>query len=190
MANLMMLALLLLQLIATESAHIGLFASTGCYSHDIMMRHFADRLTSMGHRVTLIQIRVYEFNRTVPSKRSESITSWDHLVYEACGEDSERTLRRLQRHMWTSSVPFDGNSWTTEGIRILTQLHKHHIHACFNALRDQRFMEDLQRLRLDLLVTDYVLNECALRFSSILDVNLAYLSNYPILCSYVSDVGK
>lgn len=176
-----------------EAAHIGLFASTGCYSHDVMMRHFADRLISVDggdHRVTLIQIRVYEFNRSISSTNSISTPPWQHLSYDACNNESVSSLRRLQRQMWTNLVPFDSNSMDMDGVEILVDVHKHHIEACFQALQDRKFMEDVQKLKLDLLVTDYVLNECALRFKEVLDVNLAYFSNYPVLSSYAVDLGK
>ncbi|VDP06215.1 unnamed protein product [Soboliphyme baturini] len=171
---------------ARKSYHVGLFCSTGAYSHDIMMRRLAEQLAASGHLVTLLQIRVFSFNYSIPPIESERVT----IVQMNCSNSWTRDLMgQLQNQIWYSTVPFGNRRLSYRSIRLFSQLYDAHMFGCRAALQDKTFVRRVLNLNLDLIVIDYILNECALAFAALSNTPRMYLSNYPMMESYFDSTG-
>lgn len=72
---------------------VALFASSGCYSHDVMMKEVG-QLSFNGHNLSWFQARVYEFD----AKPVELPADWNKIVLDRAGQEglfSEKTLYTL-----------------------------------------------------------------------------------------------
>lgn len=170
------------------AAHIGIFASTGPYSHQMLARNLAERLVlEGGHRVTIIQILVYGFNTPYPPSKAH----WDYVVFNGTCPESLAWQAKAQRFMWVKPLAFDVENFDLESVQIFDGLQHYHMVACARALRDKEFLARIEKLKLDLLAIDYIMNECAqgLAYTMMNKVKVTYFTNYPIIGSYADSMG-
>ncbi|KRY57442.1 UDP-glucuronosyltransferase 2B31 [Trichinella britovi] len=168
-----------------KQLHIGLFMNTGPYSHDIMMQQVADDLSSRGFKVTMLQIRVFNFNFTLP----KSNYNWSIVQYDYSRPETNTIMNAAMNQIWHGPVPMGGGTFNYKGIFTFHQLYESHAKACQSALKDADYMRKVQEMKLDIIAIDYVLNECAIGISSILKIPRVYLSNYPMVEVYTDNFG-
>ncbi|VDP07351.1 unnamed protein product [Soboliphyme baturini] len=144
---------------AASGRHIGLFTNTGPYSHDAMMYQLAEKLANNGHKVTVIQIR------------------------------ASALLHKIQTQIWHSTVPFGDDRPNLKSLTLFLKILDFQTDGCEAALRHEPFVRRIKALDLDLLVMDFLLNECALGMSLMLNVPRVYLSNYPMTDTYMDYFG-
>jgi sialic acid synthase SpsE len=77
---------------------IALFASSGCYSHDVMMRETGDEFS--GHNLSWFQARVYEFATPVklPSEWNKIILNRAEQEGKIVGSKFFAPLNALKFH--------------------------------------------------------------------------------------------
>ncbi|KFD48612.1 hypothetical protein M513_10546 [Trichuris suis] len=177
--------LLLLRLCSSQSKTIGLFMNTGPYSHDAMMQHIADDLYDKRYKVFLLQIRVFNFNMTLPKSKYVHPT----LRYDYSGPETLAVMQEAQAQIWHGPVPLGGGTVNLKGVYAFQKLYEVQSAACQAALKSESYLSKIKAAHLDFIVIDYVLNECALGISAILKIPRVYLSNYPLIEVYSNTFG-
>ncbi|CDW58318.1 UDP glucoronosyl and UDP glucosyl transferase [Trichuris trichiura] len=159
--------------------------NTGPYSHDAMMQHIADDLYDKRYKVFLLQVRVFDFNMTLPKSRYAHPT----LRYDYSGPETLSVMQDAQAQIWYGPVPLGGGTVNLKGVYTFQKLYEVQSAACQAALKSESYLNKIQAAHLDFIVIDYVLNECALGISAILKIPRVYLSNYPLIEVYSNTFG-
>ncbi|KAL1240565.1 UDP-glucuronosyltransferase 2B14 [Trichinella spiralis] len=95
-----------------KQLHIGLFMNTGPYSHDIMMQQVADDLSSRGFKVTMLQIRVFNFNFTLP----KSNYNWSIVQYDYSRPETNTIMNAAMNQIWHGPVPMGGGTFNYKAL--------------------------------------------------------------------------
>ncbi|KHJ41089.1 hypothetical protein D918_08865 [Trichuris suis] len=159
--------------------------NTGPYSHDAMMQHIADDLYDKRYKVFLLQIRVFNFNMTLPKSKYVHPT----LRYDYSGPETLAVMQEAQAQIWHGPVPLGGGTVNLKGVYAFQKLYEVQSAACQAALKSESYLSKIKAAHLDFIVIDYVLNECALGISAILKIPRVYLSNYPLIEVYSNTFG-
>uniref|UniRef100_A0A5S6QRD1 UDP-glucuronosyltransferase n=1 Tax=Trichuris muris TaxID=70415 RepID=A0A5S6QRD1_TRIMR len=159
--------------------------NTGPYSHDAMMQRIADDLCDKRYKVYLLQIRVFDFNMTLPKSKYAHPT----LRFDYSGPETLAVMKEAQAQIWYGPVPLGGGTVNFKGMYTFQKLYEVQSAACQAALKSETYLAMIQAAHLDFLVIDYVLNECALGISAILKIPRVYLSNYPLIEVYSNNFG-
>ncbi len=171
-----------------DGLHFGLFAGLGCYSHDMLMKNLADSILEAGHRVTLIQVRVYDGPAVFDTKKTAA-EAFAFIHRNGSTDKTIRTIRQATEYIWNHTIPLDPMSFNPEGTRLLASLQKTHSVVWHKTFKDAKFLSELRALKLDLMVIDYILNEGGVVVASLLKVPFVFFSNYPVPNGYSGSLG-
>lgn len=176
------LALLLAQ--AADGLEVALFASSGCYSHDAMMKEVGEQFG--GHNVTWLQAYIFEFGfgemplpahwgRVQVSRpfrngefASEGVglgagssehpakSSVEHPAKELCSVEVMNEFGGFL--LWLGNVPLDWSRWwDLRGPAFFLEILKYHQRYCTDFVQSAAFQDYRAGKKVDLLVIDHFL---------------------------------
>ncbi|CAD5228733.1 unnamed protein product [Bursaphelenchus xylophilus] len=181
------LLLALPALIATVRAgDVALFASSGCYSHDVMMREVGEQFNHLN--VTWLQAYLFEFGfgeMKIPKH-------WGRVQVS-------RTLNNVAEMnelggflVWLGNVPLHWERWwDLRGAAFFLEILKYHQRFCEDFVKSKEFLDYKQKNNnnVDLLVIDHFLQECMVGAASLLNASTVQFSNWPIADGYITSLN-
>uniref|UniRef100_A0A914URC0 glucuronosyltransferase n=1 Tax=Plectus sambesii TaxID=2011161 RepID=A0A914URC0_9BILA len=166
-----------------SAARIGLFGSSGCYSHDVTMRAAGE--VFRGHDVAWVQTFTFDFGVPAPTLPS----NWHRMIVNQVSEDSTAALHYTKSIIWETVVPMDVRRlWDLRPQWAIFNILRTQHMACYATLRSANFTTFLQQHgNLDLAVVDYMLQECMVGTSALFNATVSvYFSNWPLSDGYVA----
>ncbi|WKX92455.1 hypothetical protein Q1695_010465 [Nippostrongylus brasiliensis] len=144
---------------------VALFPSTGCYSHDVMMREVGLGFP-VSYNITWIQTFIYDFGFGI------------------------ELMRNAGSLLWQQNVPTDfDRPWDLRGTFSFFKMLERHQTYCEKMLDDQRFLQHLSTQRVDVVVLDHFLQECMGGLTYLLNTSVVQFSNWPIADGYITSLN-
>ncbi|XGW24512.1 hypothetical protein V3C99_006158, partial [Haemonchus contortus] len=169
----------------TNALEVALFPSTGCYSHDVMMREVGEALGPTAN-VTWIQTFIFDFGFgeiDLPSKWTR-ISLWGH------DNESVNVMRSAGSLLWEQNVPTDFDRlWDLRGSFMFFKMLEQHQTHCERMLDDQRFLQYLRTQKPDVVLLDHFLQECMGGLAFLLNSSVVQYSNWPIADGYITSLN-
>ncbi|CAD6196320.1 unnamed protein product [Caenorhabditis auriculariae] len=167
----------------SEAVHVALFPSTGCFSHDVMMRQVGSSINA--DRFTWVQTFLYDFGFgqiALPS-------SWRRISLWGFDSQGQKLIEEAGALLWELNVPFDiDRPFDLRGISSFLVMLQRHQKSCEKMMSDSRF----QRLRhenVDVVVLDHFLQECMGGLAHLLNASVVQFSNWPIADGYITSLN-
>ncbi|VDL64451.1 unnamed protein product [Nippostrongylus brasiliensis] len=159
---------------------VALFPSTGCYSHDVMMREVGLEFPP-SYNITWIQTFIYDFGfGEIPLP-----SSWTRLSLWGI-----ELMRNAGSLLWQQNVPTDfDRPWDLRGTFSFFKMLERHQTYCEKMLDDQRFLQHLSTQRTDVVVLDHFLQECMGGLTYLLNTSVVQFSNWPIADGYITSLN-
>ncbi|CAI2312018.1 unnamed protein product [Caenorhabditis sp. 36 PRJEB53466] len=182
--------LLLLLTVGALGAKIALFPSTGCFSHDVMMKqasHFSvgEQLDESDNNITWIQTYLYDFGfgeMPLPDH-------WNRLSIAGIDERGNYLQENTGRLIWRQNVPFDfDRPFNIQGIKDFVVMLQRHQEYCTVMMDDPRYQQ-LRRENVSVAVLDHFLQECMGGLAHLLNASVIQFSNWPISDGYVTSLN-
>ncbi|UMM12333.1 hypothetical protein L5515_001164 [Caenorhabditis briggsae] len=166
-------------------AKIALFPSTGCFSHDVMMKQVGSQLDENGNNITWIQTYLYDFGfGEIPLP-----DHWNRMSIVGIDERANYLQENTGRLIWRQNVPFDfDRPFNIQGIKDFVVMLQRHQEYCTVMMDDPRY----QRLRnenVSVAVLDHFLQECMGGLAHLLNASVIQFSNWPLSDGYVTSLN-
>lgn len=181
----MPLLLVLVLLGHSRASHVALFPSTGCYSHDVMMREVGERLAPTAN-ITWIQTFIYDFG----FGEIQLPSSWNRLSLWGHDDEGMQLMRTAGSLLWEQNVPTDfGRPWDLRGTVSFFKMLERHQTYCEKMLDDERFLHFMRSQQADVVVLDHFLQECMGGLAFLLNSSVVQFSNWPIADGYITSLN-
>ncbi|EPB72149.1 glycosyltransferase family 28 protein [Ancylostoma ceylanicum] len=149
-----MLLLLLVDLIRPlQALEVALIPSTGCYSHDVMMKEVGLSMPP-GASITWIQAFLYDFGfGEIPLP-----ANWTRLSIWGHDDEGVELMRSAGSLLWEQNVPTDfDRPWDLRGSFSFFKMLERHQTYCEKMLDDQRFLQYMRSQKTDVVLLDHFL---------------------------------
>uniref|UniRef100_A0A8R1HWJ8 glucuronosyltransferase n=1 Tax=Caenorhabditis japonica TaxID=281687 RepID=A0A8R1HWJ8_CAEJA len=170
---------------AIEAKKIALFPSTGCFSHDVMMKQVGGQLDENDNNITWIQTYLYDFGfgeMPLPDH-------WNRLSIKGIDERGKYLQENTGRLIWRQNVPFDfDRPFNIQGIKDFVVMLQRHQEYCTLMMDDPRYQQ-LRRENVSVAVLDHFLQECMGGLAHLLNASVIQFSNWPISDGYVTSLN-
>ncbi|CAD5220338.1 unnamed protein product [Bursaphelenchus okinawaensis] len=167
-----------------KAGEVALVASSGCYSHDVMMREVGEQFTHQN--VTWLQAYLFEFGfgeMKIPNH-------WGRVQVT-------RTLNNVAEMnelggflVWLGNVPLHWERWwDLRGASFFVEILRYHQRHCEDFVKSEQFLQYMNSKDVSLLVIDHFLQECMVGAASLLNASTVQFSNWPIADGYVTSLN-
>uniref|UniRef100_A0A914ZD63 glucuronosyltransferase n=1 Tax=Panagrolaimus superbus TaxID=310955 RepID=A0A914ZD63_9BILA len=167
-----------------RASEIALFPSSGCYSHDVMMREIGHEFGA--DNVSWVQIYLYEFgfgNAQLPKH-------WNKLLVNRVTEDAIEMQSRSSPLLWEMLLPFDHSQpWDFRGNQIFFEILQRSQRECSRLLTSGEFYKFTYQRKYDLVIVDHFIQECVTTMASLLNATTIQFSNWPIADGYITSLN-
>ncbi|CAJ0596117.1 unnamed protein product [Cylicocyclus nassatus] len=164
---------------------VALIPSTGCYSHDVMMKDVGQSMPQ-GTNITWIQTFLYDFGfgeMRLPEQWTR-ISIWGH------DEEGLKVMRTAGSLLWEQNVPTDfDRPWDLRGSFLFFKMLERHQTFCEKMLEDPRFLQYMRARRADIVLLDHFLQECMGGLAYLLNSSVVQFSNWPIADGYITSLN-
>ncbi|CAI5440449.1 unnamed protein product [Caenorhabditis angaria] len=168
-----------------SATKIALFPSTGCYSHDVMMKQIGSQLDTTSNNITWIQTLLYDFGfgeMKLPER-------WTRLSLIGIDENGEYLQKNTGSLIWKQNVPFDFDTpFNIQGIKDFVLMLQRHQEYCTAMLEDRRFQQ-LRQENVTVAVLDHFLQECMGGLAHLLNTSVIQFSNWPLSDGYITSLN-
>lgn len=165
--------------------HFGLFPSTGCYSHDVMMKQVGEQLDELNATLTWVQTYLYDFGHG----EIQLPPSWTRLSLRGVDEQGRKLMADTGALIWKQNVPFDFDTpFNWDGIQHFIIMLQRHQTNCVRMLEDERY-QILRRNGPDAIVLDHFLQECMAGLAHLTNASVVQYSNWPIADGYITSLN-
>ncbi|KAI6225778.1 Glucuronosyltransferase [Aphelenchoides besseyi] len=170
---------------------VALFASTGCFSHDVTTREVGEEFAASAN-VSWLQIRAYKFDNLQPVQLP---SEWHQLIVDRigqseAGEEGKEIHSLGQPLIWETYVPVDWmRPWDLRGTILFYSILELHHRFCAEFVQSEIFKSYLKQKRPDLVVIDHFLQECFMGAAAILNTTTVKYSNWPLADGYTSSIN-
>ncbi|EGT50923.1 hypothetical protein CAEBREN_31515 [Caenorhabditis brenneri] len=166
-------------------AKIALFPSTGCFSHDVMMKQVGGQLDENGNNITWIQTYLYDFGfgeMPLPDH-------WNRMSIVGIDERANYLQENTGRLIWRQNVPFDfDRPFNIQGIKDFVVMLQRHQEYCTIMMDDPRYQK-LRTENVTVAVLDHFLQECMGGLAHLLNASVIQFSNWPLADGYVTSLN-
>ncbi|KAK5975151.1 hypothetical protein GCK32_011542 [Trichostrongylus colubriformis] len=159
-----------------QAFNVVLIPSTGCYSHDVMMRQVGEALGPTAN-ITWIQTFIFDFGfGEIPLP-----SGWTRISLYVHSDEGMEVMRTAGSLMWEQNVPIDlDRPWDLRGPFIFYKMLEQHQTHCERMLDDQRLLQFLRTQKIDVIVLDHLLQECMGGLAYIFNSSVIQYSNWPV----------
>ncbi|KAL6732059.1 hypothetical protein Aduo_002861 [Ancylostoma duodenale] len=180
-----MLLLLLAILHPLLALEVALIPSTGCYSHDVMMKQVGLSMPP-GASITWIQTFLYDFGfGEIPLP-----ANWTRLSIWGHDEEGVELMRTAGSLLWEQNVPTDfDRPWDLRGSFSFFKMLERHQTYCEKMLDDERFLQYMRSQKTDVVLVDHFLQECMGGLAYLLNTSVVQFSNWPIADGYITSLN-
>uniref|UniRef100_A0A915D6X5 glucuronosyltransferase n=1 Tax=Ditylenchus dipsaci TaxID=166011 RepID=A0A915D6X5_9BILA len=139
-----------------DAKDIVLFASSGCYSHDIMMRQVGEQFDGFSN-ITWIQVFMYNFG----FEQLKRPRHWSTVGFNRDSAKESRIIRDGGSLLWETTIPVDHNNpLDYRGAVLFFRILQQNQLNCQDFLYLPAFQHFLRFKRPSLVVVDHFLQEC------------------------------
>ncbi|KAI6178618.1 Glucuronosyltransferase [Aphelenchoides besseyi] len=170
---------------------VALFASTGCFSHDVTTREVGEEF-AVSANVSWLQIRAYKFDNLQPVQLP---SEWQQLIVDRigqseAGEEGKEIHSLGQPLIWETYVPVDWmRPWDLRGTILFYSILELHHRFCAEFVQSEIFKSYLKQKRPDLVVIDHFLQECFMGAAAVLNTTTVKYSNWPLADGYTTSMN-
>ncbi|CAB3407400.1 unnamed protein product [Caenorhabditis bovis] len=170
---------------AIRAVKIALFPSTGCFSHDVMMKEIGAQLDGPTTNITWIQTYLYEFG----FGEIRLPDAWNRLALYGVDEKGEQLHEKTGKLVWRQNVPYDFQTpFQFDGIRSFIVMLQRHQEYCTKMLHDPRYQQ-LRYENITVAVLDHFLQECMGGLAHLLNASVVQFSNWPVADGYITSLN-
>uniref|UniRef100_A0A0K0FLN9 glucuronosyltransferase n=1 Tax=Strongyloides venezuelensis TaxID=75913 RepID=A0A0K0FLN9_STRVS len=168
------------------SFSVLLLPSSGCYSHDVMMRRFGESF-GKHESVYWFQLLIYNFSKnklTFPS-------NWTPLIFNKTTDQNQALISTGVSLFWELNIPFDlTRPWDLRGALYFIEILKNNRKYCMELKNSKQYKFLLESSdKFDLLVIDHFLQECLTSLFSKMNITTIQFSNWPLADGYISSLN-
>uniref|UniRef100_A0AAF5CV62 glucuronosyltransferase n=1 Tax=Strongyloides stercoralis TaxID=6248 RepID=A0AAF5CV62_STRER len=170
----------------TNSSSVLLLPSSGCYSHDAMMRQFGENFNS-NESVYWFQLLIYNFsiNKTPFPK------NWIPLILNKTTVENQAMISNGISLFWEMNIPFDlTRPWDFRGAFYFLDILKNNRKYCIELMNSEQYKDLIKSSsNFDLIVIDHFLQECLTSLFSKMNKTTIQFSNWPLADGYISSLN-
>uniref|UniRef100_A0A0N5CDF9 glucuronosyltransferase n=1 Tax=Strongyloides papillosus TaxID=174720 RepID=A0A0N5CDF9_STREA len=168
------------------SLSVLLLPSSGCYSHDIMMRQFGESF-GKHESVYWLQLLIYNFSKnklTFPN-------NWTPFIFNKTTDQNQALISTGVSLFWELNIPFDlTRPWDLRGALYFIEILKNNRKYCMELKNSKQYKFLLESSsKFDLIVIDHFLQECITSLFSKMNITTIQFSNWPLADGYISSLN-